>query len=270
MSDDIGHQPEQGSSLFKNIALGVAALYVVFSLYFSYSLYTRIDALEAKQKGAEEALGKRLAAAQSEMKANADTLAEKVGMTQKELEERSSALQRQQRVTEKLTEQQKKQQEALGAVTGEVAGVKSDVGGVKSDVASTKSELEATKAKLERTIGDLGIQSGLIATTREDLELLKHRGDRNYYEFTLRKKQRTPISTVSFELKKTDPKKGKFTLNVLADDKTIEKKDRTMMEPMQFYTGRDRQLFEVVVFKVDRDTVTGYLATPKQGPPPAQ
>jgi hypothetical protein len=166
----------------------------------------------------------------------------------------------------RLSEEQQKQKDAL---SGELSGVRTDVGGVKTDVASTRNELEATKAKLERTIGDLGLQSGLIATTREDLELLKHRGDRNYYEFTLTKGGApVPVSTISLLLKKTDRKKGKYTLNVTADDRTIEKKDRNMNEPLQFYTGRDRMLFELVVFSVEKDKVAGYLSTPKTAPQP--
>jgi len=72
------------------------------------------------------------------------------------------------------------------------------------------------------------------------------------------------VSTVSMQLKKTNPKRGSFTLNLTADDWTIEKRDRSMFEPMQFYTGRDRELYEVVVMSVDRSKVTGYLSTPKQ------
>src|SRR5207302_3793291 len=121
---------------------------------------------------------------------------------------------------------EKAQKEQISEVSGQVAGVKSDVGGVKSDVASTRADLEATKKKLDSTIGDLGMQSGLIAHTRDDLEILKHKGDRNYYEFTLSKsKHATPVGTVSLQLKKVDAKKGKFTMNVIADDRTIEKKD---------------------------------------------
>jgi len=70
------------------------------------------------------------------------------------------------------------------------------------------------------------------------------------------------------QLKKVDPKKGKFTLNVIADDRTIEKKDRTINEPLQFYTGRDHMLYEVVVFTADKNMVTGYLAAPKNAPAP--
>jgi hypothetical protein len=145
------------------------------------------------------------------------------------------------------------------------------VTGVKTDVASTRSDLEATKMKLERAIGDLGMQSGLIARTRDELEVLKHRGDRNYYEFTLLKgKSPTPVSTVSLQLKKADAKRSKFTLNVIADDKTYEKKDRTANEPLQFYTGREHLMYEVVVNTVEKNKIAGYLATPKGAPQPVQ
>jgi len=143
------------------------------------------------------------------------------------------------------------------------------VGGVKTDVASTRADLAATMAKLQSAVGDLGVQSGLIANTRSDLEVLKHKGDRNYYEFTLVKgASPQPVGTVSLQLKKTDPKKGKFTINVSADDRTIEKRDRNISEPIQFYTGRDHMLYELVVWSVDKKQATGYLSTPKNAPTP--
>jgi hypothetical protein len=147
--------------------------------------------------------------------------------------------------------------------------VKTDVGGVRTDVAATRADLEATKAKLQSAVGDLGMQSGLIAHTRDDLELLKHKGDRNYYEFTLLKGAKPqPVATVSLQLEKADAKRGKYTMNVSADDKTIEKKDRTVAEPIQFYSGRDHLLFELVVWSVDKNKATGYLSTPKNSPTP--
>src|SRR5207302_10035751 len=161
----------------------------------------------------------------------------------------------------------KEQKEQITAVSGDIAGVKTDVGGVKTDLGQTKTDLAATRAKLESTVGDLGLQSGLIARTRDDLESLKHRGDRQYYEFTLTKGAKPqPVSTVSLQLKKADQKKGKYTLNVTSDDKTIEKKDRTVSEPIQFYSGRDHMLYELVVWAVDKNKATGYLSTPKNAP----
>ncbi len=263
-------EPGNNGNMLRNVLLAVALIYVVVSLYLIFDSRGRIGRLEAEQAAAKAEnaqLLKRLGIAESGLKTETEQLAEKVGMTQKEIASRSAALQRQQKESEQRLSEQTKQQ--VGAVSGEVAGVKTELGGAKSDIAATRTELQATKSQLERVIGDLGVQSGLIAHTRDDLEVLKHRGDRNIYEFSLKKGAHpTPVSTVSLQLKKVDVKRGKYTLNVLADDRTIEKKDRTLYEPLQFYTGRDRNLYEVVVLSTDKNKVTGYLSTPKGAPVP--
>jgi chromosome segregation ATPase len=257
---------EGGSNAGKWILLVLAVIYVAGSLYFIFDLRSRLDKI-GKDQTANKAqiaeLTKRLQAAE----ASDETLAQQVGLTKKELGQRASELQRQQRAAEARIAEEQKQQ--INAMSGEVAGVKTDVGGVKTDVAATKAELAATKAKLESAIGDLGVQSGLIARTRDDLDILKHKGDRSYYEFTLVKGAKPqPVSTISLQLKKADQKKGKFTLNVTSDDRTIEKKDRNINEPIQFYSGRDRMLYELVVWSVDKSKATGYLSTPKNAPVP--
>jgi hypothetical protein len=112
--------------------------------------------------------------------------------------------------------------------------------------------------------GDLGIQSGLVAHNHDELEILKHKGDRNYYEFTLNKGSNPmPVGIVSLELKKADRKKNKFSLNVLSDDKKIEKKDKGLNEPVQFYTGKDSVLYELVVNNINKNQVVGYVSAPK-------
>jgi len=250
----------------KWILLLLAAAYVAGSLYFMFSLRSQISQLGLNQDAARlqtAELSKRLQSAE----ADSETLARQLGMTKKELATRSADLQRQQKESEERLSEEQKQQ--IGKVSGEVASVRSDVGGVKTDVASTRSELAATEAKLQSTIGDLGMQSGLIAHTRDDLEVLKHKGDRNYYEFTLiRGEKPRAVSTVTLQLKKTDPKRGKFTLNVTSDDKTIEKRERNISEPIQFYSGRDHLLYELVVWSVDKKKAVGYLSTPKNAPVP--
>jgi DNA repair exonuclease SbcCD ATPase subunit len=254
------------STTGKWIAILLALLYIAGSMYFLFDLRGRAEQMskdQAASKAQIDELSKRMQSAEAE----AETLGQQVGMTKKELAQRASQLQAQTKAAEERLAQEQKEQ--ISQVNGEVAGVKSDVGGVKTDVASTKSELEATKAKLESTIGDLGMQSGLIAHTKDDLETLKHKGDRNYYEFTLLKGAKPqPVSTVSLQLKKTDPKRSKFTLNVTSDDKTFEKKDKNVAEPIQFYSGRDHLLFELVVWSVDKSKVTGYLSAPKNAPVP--
>ncbi len=271
MSEHIQEQGASGSgSVLRYVLLGFAMVYVIASLYFIVDSRGRIEKLETAQaadKAENALLMKRLGVAESSLKSQTQVLTEQVGMTQKEIASRSAALLREQRQAEqRLTEQTKKQ---VGAVSGEVAGVKTELGSARTDIAATRTELDATKSKLERVMGDLNVQSGLIAHTRDDLEVLKHRGDRNIYEFSLQKGGHpTPVSTVSLQLKKLDQKKGKYTLNVIADDRTIEKKDRTLFEPLQFYTGRDRNLYEVVVMSADKNKITGYLSTPKGAPVP--
>ncbi|HTZ98241.1 MAG TPA: hypothetical protein VMB18_17690 [Terriglobales bacterium] len=260
---------EQGGNAAKWVLIIVAVLYVAGSLFFLFNLKGRLDEMAKAQSASNDQIGelsKRMQAAE----ADSETLAKQLGMTKKELADRSADLQREQRAAEqRLAQEQKRQGGQISQVSGDVANVKSDLGGAKNDINSTKTELAATEAKLQSTIGDLGVQSGLIAHTRDDLEVLKHKGDRNYYEFTLIKGAKPqPVATVSLQLKKTDPKKGKYTLNVTSDDRTIEKKDRNIAEPIQFYSGRDHLLFELVVWTVDKKQATGYLSTPKGAPAP--
>ncbi len=260
---------ESDGNAGKWILLLLAVVYVAGSVYFFYTLRGRIDEL-SKGQGVSNAQIAELTKRMQSAEADSEALATQLGMTKKELAQRSADLQQQQRAAEqRLAAEQKKEASRISEVSGDVSNVKSDVGGVKTDVASTKTELAATIAKLQSTIGDLGVQSGLIANTRADLEALKHRGDRNYYEFTLVKGAKPqPVGTISLQLKKTDPKRGRFTINVTADDRTIEKKDRNVSEPIQFYTGRDHMLYELVVWTVEKKQATGYLSTPKNAPTP--
>jgi hypothetical protein len=264
-----------GSNVFRNVLLGVAVVYVALSLYFMFEMRGRIDKLEGDQKAAADsaashnaAIMKRLGMTEQTMEQASAALQTKVVQTQKEVHSRTAQLAREQQAAEERLRQESTQQ--ITAVNSSIGGVKTEVQGAKTDIASTRADLEATKGKLEHAIGDLGVQSGLIAHTRDELDYLKHRGDRNIFEFTLKKGDKPrPVSTVSLQLKKVDSKKGKFSMNVVADDRTIEKKDRTLNEPMQFYTGRDRNLYEVVVMSADKNTITGYLSTPKNVPAPA-
>ena len=141
-----------------------------------------------------------------------------------------------------------------------------DVNKLGGDVSGVKNDLEDTKSKLERATGDMGVMSGLIARNHDDLEELKRKGDRNYFEFTLQK-SKTPqrVGPVQISLNKADQKKSRYTVTVLADDKAIEKKDKTAGEPVQFYVKGTQHYapYELVVFDVGKNQVTGYLSTPK-------
>ncbi len=263
------YHPEPQSNVGKWILIVLAVAYAGASAFFIYDQHGKLEKVTQDQTASQKQIGdlsKRMQSAE----ADSETLARQLGMTKKELTARAGELQReQQAASARIAAQAAEEKKDVNAVAGEVGSVKTEVGGVKTDVAATKASLEATIAKLQNTIGDLGVQSGLIANTRGDLEALKHKGDRQYYEFTLLKgAQPQAFSTVALQLKKTDPKKGKYTLNVTADDKTIEKKDRSQSEPVQFYTGRDHMLYELVVWTVAKNKITGYLSTPKNAPIP--
>ena len=150
-----------------------------------------------------------------------------------------------------------------------MTGVKTDVGGVKTDLTKTQSDLATAISQLQSMKGDLDGHSTLIARNHDELDVLKHKGDRNYYEFTLTKGQKKPVGTVSLELTKADPKKNIFSLTVTSDDKPVPKNSKGVNEPLQFYSGKDPQLFEVVVNAVNsKNQVTGYLSSPKGAPVP--
>jgi hypothetical protein len=152
------------------------------------------------------------------------------------------------------------------SLTTKITDVSTDVGGVKTRLTSTQSELEKTIAKLKTVQGDLGVQSGLVATNANELAALKLRGERNYIDVKLGKtKAPVRFADVTLLLKKTDPKHDKYTVDVNADDKLTEKKDKSINEPVQFYTAKGgRTPYELVINQVGKDQIVGYLSMPKE------
>jgi len=147
-------------------------------------------------------------------------------------------------------------------VNNDVSSVKTDLSATKTSLDQTKTDLNANIALLKKVQGDLGGTNSLVATNGKELDELKKLGERNYVEFTLKKqKDMQKVANISLKLDKTDPKKNKFTLNVMADDKLTEKKDRNINEPLQFYVSK--ALYEIVINSVGKDTVSGYLSSPK-------
>jgi hypothetical protein len=145
-----------------------------------------------------------------------------------------------------------------------INAVKGDVGGVRSEVAATKNELDKTITDLRRMTGDMGIMSGLIATNSTELDALRKLGERDYFEFTLAKSAPAQkIAGIQVALKKADIKRSRFTVDVIADDHRVEKKDKGLNEPVQFYTSQARTPFEMVVNEIGKDKVTGYISVPK-------
>lgn len=178
-------------------------------------------------------------------------------------------------VARRLEVETKRQQQALRTEIGEVkqtatatsakvGEVSTEVGTVKTEVAANKAELDKTISDLKRATGDLGVQSGLIATNAKELSALKALGERNYFEFNLAKSKKPQrVGDIMITLKKADQKKNRYTIELVADDKKVEKKDKSVNEPLQFYVSKARQPYEIVVNEVKKNLIAGYLSTPK-------
>jgi hypothetical protein len=251
--------------LFAVLFAGLAVL-----AYVGHSQQSRLEQDLSRQVEQNKVLSAQLEQANSrlaDLKGHLEVTEQKVGMTRSELAQarsRSESIRKEQqasdqKLTSQLSQVKQESEEKINSVATEV-------GGAKKDIESTRTDLEATKGKLERATGDMGVMSGLIAHNRDDLEELRRRGDRNYYEFTVQK-SKTPqrVGPVQMALNKADQKKSRYTVTVFADDRSIEKRDKTAGEPVQFYMrGATRMApYEIVVFDVGKNQIKGYLSTPK-------
>jgi hypothetical protein len=155
--------------------------------------------------------------------------------------------------------------ESTAIASTRLAGVTNDVSAVQTDVADTKSRLDKSIGELQSVRGDLGVMSGLVATNSKEIDTLRQLGDRNIYEFKVAKADGAErVGDISLRVLKTNVRRNQYSVVVTADDKMIEKKDKTTNEPVQFYVvSKARQPYEIVVNEVSKNMIKGYLATPK-------
>ena len=136
-----------------------------------------------------------------------------------------------------------------------------DVNKLNGDVNGVKTDLDATKNSIQMARSEMGT---LIARNHDEIDQLRRMGQRDYFEFTVtRKSGAERVGSIQVELKDTNTKKNQYTINVLADDKSFEKKNRSVNEPIFFYTGGSHAALELVVNKVSKTTASGYLSVPK-------
>jgi chromosome segregation ATPase len=218
-------------------------------------LQSALDAVRADLASARQDTSSAVAKAQASVRKHTDLLAGRIQQQQIEQGKQLSA---------ELNQVKQSTDETATKLDGKLEGISTEVGTVKSDVASARSNIEETRGELQRTKGDLGVMSGLIATNSKEIQYLRDLGDRNIYQFSIAKVAgMQKVGDIQVMLRKADAKRNRYTVDLRADDKLVEKRDKSINEPVQFYTSRAHQPYELVVNDVKKDKVTGYLATPK-------
>lgn len=215
-----------------------------------------IETLKEELESARAAANSAASQGKAEAQAYADRL-----KRQLEVEQAKVA----QQIGSEISNVRQQASAATAKVEEKVATVATDVGTVKSQATATQEELSKTIADLKSVRGDLGVQSGLIATNATELNALRMRGERNYLDIKLGKtKQPQRFGDITLQLRNADVKKNRYTVQVMADDKLTEKKDKSINEPVQFYTAKGgRTPYELVINTVSKDMIVGYLSTPK-------
>ncbi len=212
------------------------------------------DAMRADVDKARRQAAGAAGRVQQEAQKSVESLAARLDANEQKIQESQT------RLTSELTGVR----QANNTTQSKIGAVSTDVEAVKTEVASTQSQLDEALAELQRTRGDMGELSGLIATNSDQIQALKTLGDRDYTEFTLFKsKEPVKVGDISVLLKKTDVKKSRYSIEIYVNDLQIEKKDRTINEPLQFFLGTEKQPHELVVNRVTQDQIVGYLASPK-------
>jgi chromosome segregation ATPase len=281
-------QEPQRSGMLTALVAGALIALVAANIY----LYVQLDHVRGDLASVQEKLSTQLSNLRDTANVNTEAQKRHIETLKEELEsaraqQRNLAGQAKaesQAYAEKLKRQiEEEQTKVQQQMSTEISGVKSDVqqvattttakiGEVSTEVGNVKSQASQTQAELTKTIndlksvrGDMGVQSGLIATNANELQALKMRGERNYFDVKLGKtKQPQRVGDITLLLKNTDPKKNRYTVQVMADDKLTEKKDKNINEPVQFYTAKGGRIpYELVINRVDKNMITGYLATPK-------
>jgi len=255
---------EAGSPRWVGLAVAVLGGVSVLGLGVGLSALNHVNNIqqstEAAVKQSTEALSQRLAKEDEinqQLQSDLRVVTDKLNLTQTQLvaarkQTKTSTV----AVDKKLNslESSVNSQLATKASTDDVNKLNGDVNGVKSDLDATKNSIQMARSEM----------GTLIARNHDEIDQLRRMGQRDYFEFTVtRKSGAERVGSIQVELKDTNTKKNQYTINVLADDKSFEKKNRSVNEPIFFYTGGSHAALELVVNKVSKTTASGYLSVPK-------
>ena len=283
---------EEGASLDRMLAIVVVAV-VACSVGVSIYLFLEVRSAQAEIASHSEQLQKyeeqfsQLAATEGRvnetLQKSARDFAGRVTRAEKQILESAEKNQqrflgRTQRLAKEIQQQGTEQKTAITTVDQKVEKLSTEaektqarVGSLVNTVDDVRSEVEKNREELQKTIGeltsvkgDLGVKSGLIATNAAELEALQELGQRNYHAFDITKSRHSQrVGSIDIRLKKASHKRNHYTMELLVDDKKVEKKNKTLLEPVQFYVAGARIPHEIVVNKIEKNRIVGYLSSPK-------
>ncbi|MGA2717197.1 MAG: hypothetical protein ABSG41_29305 [Bryobacteraceae bacterium] len=178
---------------------------------------------------------------------------------------------------EKKRRDQENRQEQLRAELSKVAttadetsmrlnGISSEVGGVKDTLESIRADATQNIADLDQTRGDLSVLKNGIARNSKQIQMLRKQNDKSIFEFSLTKSDGLQrVGDIQMKLTRANEKHNTFTVEILADDRLIEKRDKTINEPVEFFVAsKSSQPYDLVVNGVGKNSVRGYLAKPNE------
>jgi len=261
---DSPHMHTVGAPRWVGLAVAVLGGVSLISLGVGWSALNQARSVEqstqATVKQTNEALTQRLAKADDinqQLQSDVKVVTDKLNLTQGEL---LAARKQNKKATSAVDEKVTNLATSVKAELATKANA-DDVTRLNGDVTGVKTDLDATKNSIQMARSEMGT---LIARNHDEIDQLRRIGTRDYFEFTVQRKGgATKVGSIQIQLKDTNPKKNRYTINVLADDNSFEKKDRSVNEPIFFYTGGTRSALELVVNKVTKTTATGYLSVPK-------
>jgi hypothetical protein len=268
-------EPESSGSSgkFLLIFLVLAALVVgeIYTLHKTNSMRAALEAQQiqtSKQMRAEfqNQLTGRLRAIENTNAQEMDALKDELDAASKRVGATGGELKHARAMVTQLQNEQRKQSEQLQAELAQKAD-QQQVGALNQDVSAQRTDLDNTKKVIDSVRSDLGMARSemgtLIARNHDDIEQLRKLGQRDYFEFTAERKNPVRVGGVGLTLTKTNVKRHRFNLDLMADDVQVEKKDRTINEPIFFYVSGSKKPYELVVNEVKPDQVKGYLSIPK-------
>jgi chromosome segregation ATPase len=258
-------------------AMIVLGLIAIGGLWFGWNASSKLDTTQqtmtAQIKSSEQAVQQDVSSLKDRLaqdeKANADlqgdltVVTKKLKITQGQLKNaREEASKLNDATTQKLTalDTSVHSELATKATTDDVKTVDTKVGGVQTDLNSTKEDLKMARSEM----------GTLIARNHDEIDQLRRLGERDYVEFTIDGKNKpVKVGNVTVELKNVNEKNNRFTVAMTVEDKKFEKKNRAMNEPIFFYTSGARFPEEMVINKVGKNAVSGYVSIPKANAQPA-